>query len=260
MVRLLCLLLMGGLVGLSAGATEEVLPDETMTESEAVLSEGVGQPTGLMAPLSDWREPSKDPQERARILKRYNHLDPQRQVPKALLEKAVLFFDANLARLENRNDLAVLDFSQRSSERRFFLLNMSTGAVRAIHVAHGKGSDQDRDGYAERFTNIPESQTSSLGFYLGAETYTSRKFGLALRMDGLSATNSNARKRAIVIHGADYVKDRDVKQGRSWGCPAVSWGQRDHVIQRLKNGTLIYAGLSKVDAQTVANGTENSYP
>jgi hypothetical protein len=47
---------------------------------------------------------------------------------------------------------------------------------------------------------------SSLGVYKTAETYNG-KHGLSLRLDGLSPTNSKARERAVVVHGADYVED-----------------------------------------------------
>jgi hypothetical protein len=111
-------------------------------------------------------------------------------------------------------------------------------------VAHGSGSDKANDGYAEKFSNVSGSNASSLGFYMTAETYNG-KHGLSLRLDGLSSTNSNVRARAVVIHGASYVSDSDIKAGRSWGCPAVSMASKDKVIKMLKGGSIIYAGLSK---------------
>lgn len=65
------------------------------------------------------------------------------------------------------------------------------------------------------------------------------------RLDGLSPTNSNVRARAVVIHGADYVEDADVKPGRSWGCPAVSTESHVRVVNALKGGSIMYAGLTK---------------
>ena len=58
-------------------------------------------------------------------------------------------------------------------------------------------------------------------------------------MDGKSPTNSNARARAIVIHGADYVNQGSV--GRSWGCPALEMRYFEDVIERVKGGALVYA-------------------
>jgi len=121
---------------------------------------------------------------------------------------------------------------------------MKSGAVQAVHVAHGSGSDPRNTGRATVFSNEDGSNCSSLGYYLTAETYDG-KHGYSCRMDGLSTTNSNVRERAVVIHGADYVHDSDVKQGRSWGCFALAMTMRTSVIDRLKGGSLIYAGRSQ---------------
>lgn len=85
---------------------------------------------------------------------------------------------------------------------------------------------------------------TSLGFYRTGKIYIG-KHGPSLRLDGLSTTNSNARDRAIVIHGADYVQEEGRIQGRSWGCPAVAQNNRESVIERLKGGSLLYATLEK---------------
>jgi hypothetical protein len=117
---------------------------------------------------------------------------------------------------------------------------METGAVWNIHVAHGKGSDSDHDGFAEKFSNVNNSNATSLGFYKTAETYQG-SHGYSLRLDGLSSTNSNARSRSIVVHGASYVEDKERIQGRSWGCPAVSMANYTKVINLIKGGSLILA-------------------
>jgi len=120
---------------------------------------------------------------------------------------------------------------------------MSTGAVLSLHVAHGMGSDKNNNGYAESFGNTSGSEKSSLGYYRAAETYIG-VHGLSLRLDGLSSSNSNVRSRAIVIHPALYVIDANIKQGRSWGCLAIPYADRDKVIGLLKGGSIIYAGLA----------------
>ena len=170
-------------------------------------------------------------------------LDPTHVIPAKLLATALEYFHQNAARIANKDVLTVVDFSASNHHARMFLLDMQTGAVTALHVAHGSGSDPRSTGFATIFRNDEGSNCSSLGFYLTAETY-SGKHGYSLRLDGLSATNSAVRQRAVVIHGADYVHDADVAQGRSWGCLAVSMQQRTAVIDRLKSGSLIYAGQS----------------
>lgn len=236
-------LLTMSLAGLTAcaPATLEKLPDDPT--DEVVLP---GDPSPSISDLSPAPEeftPEVTEGVREQVLGKYGHLDPNRIVPTKLLEAAVVYFDANQSKIANKKYLSVIDFAQRSNKRRFYIVDMSSGAVWTTTVAHGKGSDANHDGFAEKFSNVSGSKASSLGYYLTAETYNGSN-GYSLRLDGLSSTNSRARSRAIVIHGASYVQDRDVIQGRSWGCPAVPLAYRDKVISWLKGGSLIYAGKS----------------
>lgn len=136
----------------------------------------------------------------------------------------------------------MLDFSQPSSQKRFYLIDLD--AKRVIHqdyVAHGKNTGALM---AERFSNIPNSNQSSLGFYRTAETYHG-KHGLSLRLDGLEkGINDKARQRAIVIHSAWYSEESFIKKhgrlGRSFGCPALPAGNYEEIIQWIKDGTLLF--------------------
>lgn len=215
-------------------------PNPTPRPSPAPTPKPTPKPT---PPPSATPKPTPVPDDRDDVLSKYDHLDPDQIVPTKLLRDAVLYFDANAARFANKSYITVIDFSKRSSVRRMYIINMRTGAVWAMPTSHGKGSDPEHDGYANSFSNSAGSNASSLGFYRVAETYYG-KHGLSIRMDGLSATNSNARPRAVVIHGASYVQDREVVQGRSFGCPAVPNEYRDQVVALLKGGSLLYAGLS----------------
>lgn len=179
-------------------------------------------------------------------LEKYDHLDPSHIVPEDLLLKAVTAYEQQLSHLDRKEVITVIDFSKRSSKPRFFIVDMKSGRVEALHVAHGKGSDPEYSGFAKKFSNTPDSLMSSLGVYVTAETYYGQH-GQSLRLDGLSATNSNARERAIVIHGAKYVSDENQLQGRSFGCPAVSNKNISKVIQKIGGGSLIYAGISRED-------------
>ena len=137
--------------------------------------------------------------------------------------------------------MGVIDYKQHNSKKRFYVIDMESGRVEAYLAAHGKNSDPDFDGYATKFSNTPDSKKTSLGFFLTAETYYGSN-GYSLRLDGLSATNSNARARAIVIHGAEYVAPGN-KIGRSYGCPALEMRYHQELIDQIKGGSLLYAGL-----------------
>lgn len=222
----------------ACGPGTPALPDDPM--NEPMSSESASTSTAAPA-VAETPVTPPTPNERAAILKLYDYVDPTRLIPDRHLEEAILYYHKNKATLKNPSVLSVIDFSQSSTKKRFFIIDMATGKVWNIHVAHGKGSDANHDGFAESFSNVSGSNASSLGFYKTAETYQG-SHGLSLRLDGLSVTNSNARARAVVIHGASYVQDTSVIQGRSWGCPAVSMANYQKVINLLKGGSLIYAG------------------
>ena len=192
----------------------------------------------------NFQQPNLSAPQQDQILSSYAFVDPNHVVPDQLLKDALLYYNANLSKLSNKAYVTVVDFSQYSANARLYIINMSTGAVWAIHVAHGSGSDPGFSGYATKFSNVSGTNASSLGYYKTAETY-SGNHGLSLRLDGLSSTNTNVRQRDIVVHGASYVYDSNQKAGRSWGCLAVSMANRSKVIQYIKSGSLIYAGLSK---------------
>ena len=166
----------------------------------------------------------------------FRYIDRSGVVPAEALQAALTFYKANRGNIGNQDYLSVIDYTQHAGQKRFYVINMRTGGVERFLVAHGQGSDPSRSGYATRFSNENETHATSLGFFRTSDTYEG-KHGYSLRLDGLSATNSNARERAIVIHGADYV----ASLGRSWGCPAVEMGVRTRLINMLRGGSIIFA-------------------
>ncbi len=219
------------------------LPDDPTEEIVSAPSDAVTKATEEIRALA-FRKPNFTIAEQARVRAIYSYVDPLNLVPIKLRDDALAYFHANQIHFSNKNFVSIVDFSAHSSLARLFIIDMNTGAVLALHVAHGRGSDTNNDGYAEQFSNISGSKMSSLGYYATAETYQG-SHGLSLRIDGLSSTNSNVRARAIVIHGSDYVSDADVTAGRSWGCFAIPMNDRDRVVGLLKGGSLLYAALSK---------------
>lgn len=183
-------------------------------------------------------------EEKQQILEKYKHLDPKKEISTALLQSAVLYFDLNKDKFSNQGHLGVINFKIRSDKPRFFVVDLQSGAVSKYFTAHGMGSDRDDDGYAEKFSNTPDSWMSSLGYVRTGEVYNG-KFKRSLRLDGLSSTNSKIRERAIVVHGWDWVVEDAVIQGLSLGCPALDWKVKDSVIDRIKDGALLYFGFSQ---------------
>ncbi len=174
----------------------------------------------------------------------YSHLDPMKVIRPALLQKALAYFDKNKSKFANKSYITVVDFQRNSSSARFHVVNMTSGVVQSYYVAHGKGSDSNNDAYAEKFSNVSGSGASSIGPVKVAEIY-SGKYGRSVRIDGLASTNSNMRRRAVVIHGSNYVKNSAVKQGRSLGCFALPMAQKDAIITKINGGSLLYADQVK---------------
>ncbi|MBK6695034.1 MAG: murein L,D-transpeptidase catalytic domain family protein [Myxococcales bacterium] len=193
--------------------------------------------------LRGYTEPTSAHRDAART--RFAHVDPNGVVPRALLDNALAFVVANTQRVNHEDYVGVIDYAKHSGKKRFFVVNLESGAVSAHVVAHGSGSDPGNSGFAKSFGNVSGSNRTSLGYFLTAETYYGRA-GYSLRLDGVSDTNSRARGRNIVIHGASYVDSWRTKQGRSWGCPAVPEGERNDIIRKLRDGRVIYAERSDV--------------
>lgn len=161
-------------------------------------------------------------------------------VPKRPLDLAFAYFDLHQDQFSNQEYMTVIDFRIASGTERFFLINLNSGVVTRELTAHGKGSDAEHDGFAKSFSNKSGSYASSLGFYQVSESYVG-DHGLSVRLDGLSGElNSNARDRAIVIHGADYVDPSRPIIGRSLGCPALQQSRAGSIVEKIKNGSLLF--------------------
>jgi hypothetical protein len=73
-------------------------------------------------------------------------------------------------------------------------------------------------------SNEDGTHLSSEGRALVAERYEGR-YGVAYRLDGLDATNSNIRSRCIVLHGWEHTTSFPIfpfATVGSFGCPVLS--------------------------------------
>ena len=167
-----------------------------------------------------------------------------RNVPPALLDRALAALQRHEARIEHRDLIGIADFSLPSSAPRLYLVNLADGAVSSHLVAHGRGSDPTHTGWLQRFSNEPHSNATSAGAYRTGSLYVGGH-GPALHLDGLDPTNSNASARAIVVHGAWYVSphllDTFGRLGRSEGCFAVGTASLGEILAKLGAGRPIYA-------------------
>jgi len=148
----------------------------------------------------------------------------------------------SLGKLANVQYLTIADFSKPSNEERLFIidLNIMQVVVKSL-VAHGRNSGVKM---ANQFSNRYASFQSSLGFYITGGIYKG-KHGASLELEGVEkGINDQAKDRAIVIHGADYVSNKLIQQqgyiGRSLGCPAVPNNQVAKIINTIKGASCLF--------------------
>jgi len=161
-----------------------------------------------------------------------------------LMRKALAALDRHAHAIPLRDRIAIADFSAPSSQARFHFLDVASGEISRLHVAHGIGSDPRHTGFLQSFSNDFGSNASSEGAFLTSDYYVG-KHGRSQRLVGLDPTNNNALDRAIVIHGAWYANADMIathgKLGRSQGCFAVGENALDIVFGHLGQGRLLYA-------------------
>ncbi|PSW21268.1 peptidase [Photobacterium sanctipauli] len=139
--------------------------------------------------------------------------------------------------------LTIIDYSKPSTKERFFVIDLKRHKlVYKTFVSHGVNSGGKQ---ATSFSNVVNSRQTSLGTFLTDTTYYGGN-GYSLRLDGLTpGINDNARRRYIVIHGADYATESFIQRhgylGRSWGCPALPTELSREIIDMIKGGSVIYA-------------------
>ena len=161
----------------------------------------------------------------------------------AVFKKALTgFFYLKATNNIKKNILTIIDFSISSKIERMWIIDMNE--MKVLHsclVAHGRNSGEE---FATHFSNSPASNQSSLGFYLTGDIYIGKN-GLSLYLDGVEqGINDNARSRAIVMHGADYVSTNFINQigrlGRSFGCPAIPMFGHEEIIKMLSDKSCLY--------------------
>ena len=138
--------------------------------------------------------------------------------------------------------LTLIDFSKSSNNKRLWVIDLNSKKILFQSlVAHGRNTGEE---FATQFSNEAKSLKSSVGFYATGEIYNG-KHGLSLKLDGLQkGLNDNARDRAVIVHGAEYVSEDFIKSnkrlGRSQGCPAVPKGLNLKLINLIKNKTCLF--------------------
>lgn len=162
--------------------------------------------------------------------------------------------------------LVVIDYSEPSYKKRMWIFDLHKNELLYnLHVTHGVNTGKV---HSRKFSNRNGSLQTSLGLFVTENTYDGRN-GYSLRLEGLDhGINHNAKRRGIVMHGADYASEdflkRNGKLGRSWGCPAIGDEVNAEVIELLEHGSVVLSyyphrkWLSKADYASVFSLDEDT--
>jgi hypothetical protein len=160
----------------------------------------------------------------------------------SVLDAARAGLERTAGRIAHRDVVGVADFAQPSSTPRLHLVDMASGKIDTLLVAHGRGSDPLKTGWLSTFSNAPHSDATSRGAFVTGDYYVGAH-GRSMRLIGLDPSNCNAEPRGIVVHSAWYVGPSVIESegmlGRSEGCFAVSAEDLPTVLARLAPGRLL---------------------
>lgn len=155
--------------------------------------------------------------------------------------------------------LLYVNYAVRSNQERIWLVDIDSIQYNASghyeapylhrgYVAHGEGGGSTEE--APVFSNKPGSQCSSIGLFKVSEFYiTSTGKDPPYRLDGLDSTNSNIRKRGVVLHPRIEVDSfvMTERQGLipfglniSLGCVVVTHNFFDIISKHKEQGDIIY--------------------
>jgi len=138
----------------------------------------------------------------------------------------------------------LVDMNIHSGRKRFFVYDLERNAViMSGLVSHGScnGVFQDQ----AKFSNVPGENCTSQGKYKIGEKYRGQ-YGKSYKLYGLESTNSNAYKRAIVLHAYSCIPDEEIYPRvtcNSSGCAGVSpafFEKLSSIIDRSKKPIVLW--------------------
>lgn len=130
----------------------------------------------------------------------------------------------------NQELFFLIDLGVHSGLKRFFIYDLKDKKLlKSFLVSHGCGSSAWGATYTKEnaeISNEVDSHCSSIGKYIVLNRGVSQ-WGIKVNylLNGKEETNSNAIKRAIVLHSWEEVLNDEVYPNgtpEGWGCPAVS--------------------------------------
>lgn len=151
----------------------------------------------------------------------------------------------------------LIDMRLESGLKRFFIYDQEKKKIIASGlVAHGSCTQSFLR--EAKFSNVSGGECTSLGIYRVGRQYYG-KYGRSYKLHGLQASNSNAYRRAIVLHAFSCVPDTERFPKaicNSSGCPMVSYAFLNRLSEVIDNSgkpvlLWLYDGSTAKKAQAV---------
>ena len=152
-----------------------------------------------------------------------------------------------------QDQFILIDLGVHSGLKRFFVYDFDKEKVsKSYIVSHGCG-DNNWSGTSTKenapLSNELDSHCSSIGKYVVLNRGVSQ-WGIKVNyiLQGKDKTNSNARKRAIVLHSWEAISTDEVyPEGtpEGWGCPAVSNESMKEIDEILKKNKKVLMWIIK---------------
>jgi hypothetical protein len=182
-------------------------------------------------------------------------------VPEKALKQALMYYEDNKDQFTNQKWISIADYSQGSSNERFFMINLENGDVETHKVSHGSGNNGTTAGTGgsketlQSCSHVSGSNKTRAGFFNVAGTAVSGQTGWTsiegrdgnsynkLIMQGLSGDSINGQAEGdyVVMHGADYNHSGNRSMGRSYGCPAFVPADAPGIMNEIQGGSLFYS-------------------
>jgi hypothetical protein len=179
-----------------------------------------------MAASGPFAEPARDTVFTIPRDTSFNHIDTKLKIAAARLRlKVAMARQYCIANKFNTSIVFMVDMSIPSGKNRFFVYNLDNDSIEfTALVSHGSGSYKPNCDDQLVFSNLPNSNATSLGRYKIGDSYHGT-YGLSYKLYGLDSTNNMAFQRSIVLHADNYVPNKETYPYHifeSSGCPTVS--------------------------------------
>jgi hypothetical protein len=197
-------------------------------------------------------------------------IDPSGAINQHLLRQALTRVEREPGAKELEK-IAVVDFSLPADKPRWFIVDLTNGSVSSKFVSHGHAKRLCRKGgcgahvQAGFSLNTPavsadaNTDATSVGLYkvLGLRPEGGKFPGPTIALAGLDPSNENAQRRGIIIHqNPRYFDPKRKLFGRSQGCFVFGPEDLPQIVEAMKPGSLIYAGMPSRATASVATGLQ----